>query len=109
MQPVRMMLLIPVFATQGCALFAGGHPLLTTQSAGCSSLIPSEWAQGVDSAPLPDGNTVGDWITFGDAQTGRLDVANDRQRATVHIVSACEARDAAAIHQATRRRFLGLF
>lgn len=93
----------------GCALFAGGAPVVTTQSAGCSSLIPPDWAQGVESAPLPGGSTVGDWITFGDQQTGRLDQANDRTASTIHIVTACEARDVAAVHRATRRRFLGIF
>ena len=30
---------------------------------------------GVVPAPLPDGVTVGDWIAFADAQTGKLDEA----------------------------------
>lgn len=98
-----------LFVTPGCALFAGGRPLLTTQSAGCAGLLPSNWREGVESAPLPDGNTVGEWIAFGDAQTGRLDVANDRTAAAIGIVERCEARDAEAIRRATRRRILGIF
>jgi hypothetical protein len=44
------------------------------------SLIPDSWLLGVPAAPLPDGNTVGDWIAFGDAQTGKLDQANGAPR-----------------------------
>ena len=82
---------------------------MTTQSAGCSSLLPAEWAKGVAGAPLPEGDTVGDWIAFGDAQTGKLDQANERTKAAIGIVERCEARDAAAVKRATRRKFLGLF
>lgn len=62
----------------------------------------------MEGAPLPDGNTVGDWIVFGDAQTGRLDVANGRTADTVGIIERCEARDAKAISK-SRPRFLGIF
>lgn len=48
-------------------------------------------------APLPDQRTVGGWIAFADAQTGRLDQANDRTRDSIAIVERCEARDAAAV------------
>jgi len=58
---------------------------------------------------LPDGNTVGDWIVFGDAQTARLDQANSRTKDAIEIQRRCEARDAAAVKKATRRRFLGIF
>lgn len=82
---------------------------MMTQSAGCSSLIPDSWLAGVPGAPLPDGNTVGDWVAFGDAQTARLDQANSRTKDAIEIQRRCEARDAAAVKRATRRRFLGLF
>jgi hypothetical protein len=57
----------------------------------------------VPGAPLPDGDTVGDWIAFGDAQTGQLDKANDRTVTAIGIVERCEARDRAAIEAAGRR------
>ena len=57
---------------------------------------------------MPDGTTVGDWIAFGDAQTGRLDVANGRQADTLAIISRCEARDRKAVDK-SRPKFLGLF
>lgn len=80
---------------------------MTAQSA-CSTLLPSEWRAGVPGADLPAGDTVGDWIAFGDAQTGQLDKANDRTRAAIGIVERCEERDRAAVQRA-RPRFLGLF
>jgi len=70
--------------------------------------LPAEWKRGVPGAPLPDGNAAGDWIAFGDAQTGQLDKANDRYVAGVGIIERCEARDREAVKK-TRRKFLGLF
>lgn len=80
---------------------------MTAQSA-CSTLLPSEWREGVAGAPFPDGSTVGDWIAFGDAQTGQLDKANDRYRAAVGIVERCEERDRQAIER-SKPKFLGIF
>lgn len=40
---------------------------------------------------------------FGDQQTGRLDTANDRGRASLEIVRKCEARDAEVVKQLTGR------
>ena len=57
---------------------------------------------------MPDGSTVGDWIAFGDAQTGRLDVANGRQADTLAIIGRCEARDRHAVKK-SRSKFLGIF
>jgi hypothetical protein len=92
------------------ALLLGGcvsaGPIIATPSA-CSSLIPDAWAEGVEGAPLPDGDEVGDWIVFGDQQTGRLDVANGRQADTLAIIERCEERDREAV-QRSRPRFLGL-
>ncbi len=38
-------------------------------------MLPAEWRAGVVPAPLPEGVTVGDWVAFADAQTGKLDDA----------------------------------
>ena len=103
---IRSTLLSATLALGACA---GGPPIVTTQGAGCANLLPADWRQPVAGAPLPDGNTVGDWIAFGDAQTGRLDMANDRTLSAIGIVERCEARDAEAVRRATRRRFLGVF
>lgn len=82
-------------------------PILATRSA-CSTLLPAEWRAGVPGAPLPEGDTVGDWIAFADAQTGQLDKSNDRYRAAVGIVERCEERDREAV-KAARPKFLGVF
>lgn len=96
-------------AMLACALSACAAPIVTTQSAGCSSLIPDTWLLGVSAAPLPDGNSVGDWIAFGDAQTGKLDQANSRTKDAIEIQRRCEARDAAAVKRAARGFFGRLF
>lgn len=101
---MRTILAVSILSLSACA----GPPVVTASSVACSSLLPSEWKQGVAGAPLPDGNTVGDWEVFADAQTGKLDVANGRTRDAIGIVERCEARDAQAIHKATHR-FLGIF
>ena len=108
MPKALMLPLTLLFAMPGCALFAPAPPIVTTSGAGCSALLPADWKAGVDGAPLPVGAVVGDWIAFADAQTARLDAANDRTRASIEIVERCESRDQQAIRQATRRRFLGL-
>jgi hypothetical protein len=46
---------------------------------------------------------AGDWIAFGDAQTGQLDKANGRTKDAIGIVERCEARDAQAYARADKR------
>ena len=59
-------------------------------------------------APLPaERSTIGEWVAFADAQTGRLDQANGRTRDAILIVERCEAREREAIKKAKRRRLLG--
>lgn len=82
---------------------------MTTHAATCSALLPAEWSKGVAPAPLPDGDTVGDWVSFADAQTGKLDQANGRTKDAIGIVERCEARDAKAVKRATRGWFGRLF
>ncbi len=74
----------------------------------CSSLLPDEWREPVPGAPLPGGETVGEWIIFGDAQTAQLDKANDRALSAIEIVSRCELRDREAVKRA-RPKLLGIF
>jgi hypothetical protein len=82
---------------------------VTANAVGCSQLLPAEWKQGVAGAELPEGNSVGDWVAFGDAQTARLDQANGRTSDAIGIVERCEARDAAAVKRARRGFFARLF
>jgi hypothetical protein len=56
---------------------------------------------------LPEGTTVGDWIAFSDAQTGKLDVANGRTADSLAIIERCEARDRLAVKR-SRPKFLGI-
>lgn len=51
---------------------------------------------------------MGDWIAFGDAQTGQLDKANDRTTSSIGIIERCEERDKQAIQKA-KPKFLGIF
>lgn len=95
----------PLFALTGCA----GTPIVTATPSSCASLLPSEWKQGVEGAPLPEGTEIADWIVFGDAQTGKLDQANARTKDAIGIVERCEQRDAQAIKRATRGFFGRLF
>ena len=102
--PLRYLLLCATLALAACV----GAPVIVSTPSACSTLLPDEWAKGVAGAPLPTGDEVGDWVAFGDAQTGQLDKSNDRYRAAVGIVSRCEARDAAAVKRA-RPKVLGIF
>ena len=84
----------------GCA---GGTPIVTASAADCAGLLPDHWRQGVAGAELPaDAATVGDWIAFADAQTGRLDQANGRTKDAIAIVERCEAREREAVKRARR-------
>ena len=103
--PMRLLLLLPVMLACGACVSAG--PILATPGA-CSSLIPDSWRAGVEGADLPDGDTVGDWIAFADAQTGRLDVANGRTNDAIGIIERCEARDAESVRR-SKPKLLGLF
>ena len=104
MPKVPMKWSILLCAMPGLAACAGGPPIVTIAGAGCAALLPGEWRTGVVPAPLPDGVTVGDWIAFADAQTGKLDEANGRTRDAIGIVERCEARDAEAVKRARRGR-----
>ena len=90
----------------GCA---GATPIVTSPGAACAALLPSGWKAGVAGAPLPIGDTVGEWIAFADAQTGRLDEANGRTRDTIAIVERCEGRSAAETKRVKRGFFGRMF
>lgn len=103
---LRLSILLPMLLA--CTACVGAPPIFTTAAA-CSSLLPDSWREGVPAAPLPAGETVGDWIAFGDAQTGQLDKANGRTLDAIGIVGRCEARDRDAVAKAKRRKLLGIF
>lgn len=86
------------------ALSACAPPIAAIPAA-CASLLPDTWRTPVPGAPLPEGSTVADWISFADQQTGQLDKANDRLLAAIGVVERCEARDREAVNRAKRRLF----
>ena len=59
--------------------------------------VPDSLRRDVPPAPLPADDTAGAWVAFGDAQTGRLDVANANKAAVVEIVDGCNTEQAALL------------
>lgn len=90
-------LFIALLVLAGC-----GVPVVKSTPNSCSTLIPESWSQGVAGAELPADDTVGSWVAFGDAQTGKLDQANGRTKDAMDIIGRCEERDAKAVRKATR-------
>lgn len=70
----------------------------------CSALLGPTLRTGVESAPFPTENTVGEWVSFADQQTGRLIDANGRRAAVVEIIDACEGEQ----RKLTRKRLFGI-
>lgn len=96
---MKLIVLPALFALTACA----GSPPIIASASSCASLLPQSWREPIPGAPLPSGETVGDWIAFADAQTGQLDKANDRTLSAIGIVERCERRDAEAVKAASRR------
>ena len=72
-----------------------------TQRTACSALVPEEMRAPRAGAPLPAGDTVGDWIQFADEQTARLDQAN-ADKLGYEVIERCEARDREVIDRVRR-------
>lgn len=105
---MRRTLLKPLalLATLACASFASGCLSVTPRAVlNCGVLIGPTLRADVPTADLPAGNTVGEWVAFGDAQTGKLEDANGRRAAVVEIVDNCQREQ----DRLGRRKFLGLF
>ena len=71
----------------------------------CGTRVPPQLRKPVAGADLPLKGTQGEWVAFGDAQTGKLDQANDRNETVLWIVDNCEAEKTKALKQATTRSF----
>ena len=69
----------------------------------CAGRIPPQLRGDVAPAAPPADNSVGEWVAFGDAQTGRLESANDRKATMLWILEACEAEERAAAARLTPR------
>lgn len=86
---------LAVLAMLGLASCATGPRYVPIQYA-CASRVPPQLADDVPSTALPTENTVGQWVAFGDAQTGQLERANDEKATALWIVNQCEAEARAA-------------
>lgn len=73
----------------------------------CLSLIPDTVKAATPGAPLPADDTAGEWVAFGNRQTGQLELANRDKSTAIEIVQRCEARDAETVKALTKHR--GLF
>ncbi len=103
MPKVRLMRLIPLFAMLVLPACVSGSPSVIARPAGCAALLPPAWKQGVEAPEFSgNGDQVGDWVSYADAVTGRLDVANDRTVSAIGIVERCEKRDSEAIRSSTK-------
>lgn len=110
MRKAQLTMLIPLSAMLGLPACVSAPVSVTASPVSCAALLPAEWSKGVDAPEFSgNGDQVGDWVAYADAVTGKLDVANDRTVSAIGIVSRCEARDAAAVQRATRRKVLGIF
>lgn len=94
MPPARLSKSILVSTLLLAGLSACAHrPVAILSASPCSTLVPTEWRDGVPAPALPAGSTAGDWAAFADAAVGQLDRANGRTVDAVTIVERCEARD----------------
>lgn len=90
--------LLVLLLLSGCM----GKPSVVATPNSCVTLIPENWRAGVPGVSLPSNDTIGEWIAFGDGQTGKLEQANGRTRDSIEIVERCENRDREAVRKATR-------
>lgn len=72
----------------------------------CVKRIPPSILARVTPAPLPSENTTGAWIVFGDAQTGKVEEANDRGDTMLWIIRNCEQEQLAAAKAVDQRPWL---
>ena len=83
-----------LLATLACAACAGGPRIETMAVAlDCGNRVPPQLRAEVVGAPPPVDNSVGEWVAFGDAQTGRLEMANERKATVLWIYETCEAEE----------------
>lgn len=105
---MRRTLLKPLalLATLAAVLCVGAcHTVTASPALNCGALIGPTLRSDVPTADLPAGNTVGEWVAFGDAQTGKLEDANGRRAAVVEIVDNCQREQ----ERLGRRKLFGLF
>lgn len=105
-KPNRTLLTLLILAsmTPACAACVSAPRTVTLSSAhDCGTRVPPQLRKPVAPADLPASSTQGEWVAFGDAQTGKLDQANDRNQTVLWIVDNCEAEKNKAVKEATSR------
>lgn len=65
--------------------------------------------QPTPGAALPADASSGEWISFGDRQTGQLDKANANKAGVKGILATCADWQAKAAAMAKPKKILGLF
>jgi hypothetical protein len=85
------------------ACVGGGRTAVIPTALNCAGLIPARLRQPVEPAPLPGDNSVGAWVSFGDAQTGRLELSEDRRATVLQIVDGC-SREQTKVTEGLKRR-----
>jgi hypothetical protein len=94
-----------------CVHLAGcAATVIRSGASSCLVLIPTEWVQGVAPADLPEASVLDDghddaspWQKGFVAQTGRLEISNDRFITAWGIIDRCEKRDQERDRRATKR------
>lgn len=110
MPKVRTTQLIPLCVMLVLPACVSAPLSVTARPVGCAAILPPEWRKGVEAPEFSgDGNKVGDWVSYSDAVTGKLDVANDRTISAIGICERLEERDAKAVKRAKRGFFGRLF
>lgn len=104
--PNRMpALALALLVTLACAACASVPSTVTIPVAlDCGGRIPPQLRADVAGAALPEDNSVGEWVAFADAQTGRLQVANERKATMLWILDACEAEERKAAETLAPRK-----
>lgn len=104
----KALLIFAALCLTGCA---SKPPIVTIPPVSCADLIPSDWAKGIDAAPIPPeaifvpgtpvteavaADLIAPWAAaYADTSSG-LEKANGRVQDAIGIVRQCEAKVNAA-------------
>lgn len=86
------------------------HTVTAPNAVQCGQLIKA--AHLLDPTPgtrLPIDDSKGEWVAFGDRQTGQLDKSNADKAGAAEMLELCISMQAAVDKQLKRKRVLGLF
>jgi hypothetical protein len=96
---------LAMLAALALSACASAPPIETTRPViDCVGLIPERIRASVPPPALPQANTVGEWVAFGDGAVAALEIANDRKETVLAIMQACQAAQG-QINASARRRW----